>query len=92
MEPTLNYADIRCLKIIQDHLHGEQLARSQCMDNGILWRTGTTTMIGGVRVPHEEKAEAAIPIEIGKTIDHRRGIEVEVVPHTLVVLQIAMLY
>lgn len=92
MEPTLNYADIRCLKIIQDHLRGDRRARGQCMESGTMRRTDSTTMIADVRDPHEEKAEAGIPIATGKTIARHRGIEVEAVPPTSVVLRIVMLY
>lgn len=92
MEPTLNCADIRCLKIIQDHLHGDQRARGQYMESGTMWRTYSTTMIADARDPHEEKAEAGIPIAIGKITARHRGIEVEAVPPTSVVLRIVMLY
>ncbi|KUJ07261.1 uncharacterized protein LY89DRAFT_742909 [Mollisia scopiformis] len=70
----------------QDHHHGHQQARGKRMESD------RAIMIGSARDPREEKAEVAIPIEIEKTISHQRGTEVAAVPHTLVVLQIAMLY
>jgi hypothetical protein len=93
MDSTLNYADIRCLKIIQVH-HNEdqQAARGQCMEKDIIWTIDSMNMIGGVRAHLEGKAEVAIPIVIGKAINHLYGIAVAAALHTLADLRIAMLY